>query len=215
MKLLFMAIWLCVGRLSAVEATALTSTSSVSVTPIAAVMSPGVDAGEAHGFLYAFSFAQWNVFNGAPLSYTPLEVGWAFENGLRVQTGIDLFYYEGMQDSLDTPPVETKYTYDMMNWRTTLLYRMPLKFRLRPLVGITLEAVRGTRKLLPNFVGSVDTNATVHPIEAWGFFGMGGLLGMEWLFNRDWSWQLSARTLFTFDSAPAPWVIQTGFNVVL
>jgi hypothetical protein len=217
MKLLlavFLLMSLAKPALSAAEApmTAVTAAPD-SISPTAAT--PSAAPGEAHGFLYAFSFAQWNVFNGAPLSYTPLEVGWAFENGFRLQSGIDLFYYEGVQDNLDAPPVPERYTFEMMDWRSTLLYRMPLKFRLRPLAGITLEAVRGTRKPLPYFVGSIDINANAHPIEAWGFLGMGGLLGMEWLFNRDWSWCLSARTLFPFGSAPGPLVIQTGFNVVL
>jgi hypothetical protein len=207
-RLLLTLAVLCAARLGA-EGLSPTA-SAVALSPVAQAAS-----GEASGLTYSFSFAQWDAFNGQPLSYTPLELGWAFSSGLRLQSGIDLFYYEGQDISTDTPPVPGRYSYNMLDWRTSVLYRVPWNFPLRPLLGLTFEAVNGTRRLTPDYVGGVDLNASAPSLSAWGFFGVGGLLGLEWLFSRDLSLQLSARYLATFDLVPSPLVVQTGLCLVL
>jgi hypothetical protein len=163
---------------------------------------------------YTFSLAQWDTFNGEPLSYTPFELGWAFASGWRLQTAIDLFYYEGMQLSKDQPPVLKRYSYSMVDWRTSALYRVPLSWPLRPLAGLTLESVGGSRRLTPNIVGSQDLNATAPALPAWSFFGVGAELGLEWLFSRDFSFLATARYISTLSSLRPPLVIQTGLSYV-
>ncbi len=193
-----------------------------SVTP--ASLTPGAEADdesvaefgkkktEASGFSLNFGLSRWQVFNGAPLSYTLVEPGWAFGNGLRVQTGLDVFYYEGKQEDKDKKI--QSYSYEMNCWRTSLLYRMPLHFWLRPVVGITAELTGGSRRLSPFIVGGHDANSATPKIDAWSYLGIGATAGLELLFSRDFSFQLLDRYTFVLGDLGAPQVIQGSFSVV-
>ncbi len=145
-----------------------------------------------------------------------MEAGWAFENGLRLQAGIDLFYYSGMQDDKKNPASGSRlYSYEMTDLRFSALYRPRIPFRVRPLGGITFEVVGGQRRLAPEIVGGRDINATAPKIDAWGFFGCGLEGGAEWLLTRDVSLQLVERYIFTFGGIQAPLVTQASLCVVL
>lgn len=169
------------------------------------------------GFLYAFSFSKWNVFNSGPLAYTPFELGYDFGNGLRVQSGMDLFYYEGTDIHTDDKGVVSapaKYSYEMNNWRTSLFYRVPFDMRLRPLAGISVNIVSGSRKLSRETNASgKDINADKSKIPAWGYTGLGLQVGVEFLLNQDWSLIASLRYDVTFNVVPSPWVKQLGVAV--
>jgi hypothetical protein len=167
------------------------------------------------GILYQFSFSQWNVFNGSPLAYTPFEVGYDFGNGLRLQTGYDIFYYTGMdQDPKNQAAGLQEYSYQMSDWRSSAIYRVPLPLRVRPLTGISLDVVGGSRRLSPDFEGGKDINATAPSISAWGFFGTSVLAGLELLLNPDWNINVTGRYTFTFNEQPSPTSLQMGLMVV-
>ena len=166
------------------------------------------------GFLYSFSVSTWSVFNGNPLAYTPVEFGYDFGSGLRVQSGMDLLYYEGNDTDEKHPEAGTRrYSYEMSNWRTSLLYRMPVDTRVRPLLGVSLNAFGGSRRLTPDFQGGKDINADASKFAAWSYIGIGAQLGLEYLLTYDWSLLLSGRYDFTFTAVPSPVVTQLGLAV--
>ena len=167
------------------------------------------------GFLYTLSFSNWVVFNASPLAYTPFEIGYAFSNGLRLQSGLDLFYYEGMDTDEKQPLKGTqKYSYEMEDWRTSLLFSMPVSDQFRPLLGLSLNVVSGSRRLSPDVEGGLDINKDASKISAWGYFGAGALVGAEYLLNPDWSVQLTERYDFTFSATASPSVTQLGLTVL-
>jgi hypothetical protein len=182
---------------------------SVDAEPLA-VSKPAKAFGHS-GVTYAVAFSNWIVFNGSPLAYTPFEMGYDFGNGFRAQTGIDIFDYEG--DDHDPSGVPGRYSYEMTDWRTSVLYRFPMSIRLRPLVGMTVDAVGGGRTLTPDYEGGIDVNANSPKISAWGYFGCGVQAGLEYLITPDWSVQLSERYDFTFTTVASPIVTELGAMV--
>lgn len=186
---------------------------------VAEPLSPTVEeAALGHsGFLYAFSFSRWSLFNSAPLAYTPFEIGYDFGNGVRLQTGMDLFYYEGTDNVVSDkgdPIGLAQFTYEMTNWRSSILYQAPLPIPLRPVLGISANIVGGSKKLarVQDSSGK-DINADKPKIPAWGYTGMGVLVGLEYLINADWTASLSLRYDTTFSAVPSPLVQQLGVAV--
>lgn len=183
-----------VAPLGAAEATLL-SPAAAALSPTAqpvATLSATPEGPKENGFTYGVGATALSVFNGSPLSYTPFEIGWRFENGLRIRTAADIFYYEGVDKDAKQPLLGNQlYSYDMMDLRTSLLYAVPLPSPVRPVAGLTLEAVRGTRKL----AGGV-LNAAAQ--DAWGFLGTGAVLGAEWRVTGSLAIELLARYTFTF-----------------
>lgn len=182
-----------------------------SVTPTAP---PAAEKPLGHGgFVYEFSLAQWEVFNAKPLAYTPLEIGWDFGNGWRVLTAYDLFYYVGSENDQGTI---TQYNYQMYDWRTTALYRFNNPYRLRPIVGMTLDIVGGQKTLTPDVVDGVDLNAANESSAsaAWGYVGVGALGGLEYLVSQDWTIQASERYDLAFGGPSSPYITQLGVLVV-
>jgi hypothetical protein len=179
---------------------------------VTATPTPGSEKPLGHGgFVYEFSLANWNVFNGSPLAYTPLEIGWDFGNGWRVLTAYDIFYYIGEENDQGTV---TQYNYQMYDWRTTGLYRFNNPYRLRPILGVTLDIVGGQKTLTPNIVDGVDLNAGSGGSPAWGYIGIGGLGGFEYLLSPDWTLQATERYDFAFGGVSSPYVTQLGVLVV-
>lgn len=165
------------------------------------------------GFVYAFSASSWSLFNASPLGYTPFEFGYDF-GGLRIQSGIDLVYYEGKDtDEKRREAGLQRYSYEISDWRTSLLYRPDIESRLRPVVGISLNMVGGSRRLTPDFQGGKDINADAKKIPAWSYIGLGGELGLEYLMTADWALHLGARYDLTFNTVPSPVVATLGFAV--
>ena len=165
------------------------------------------------GVAYQFSLSNWTVFNGSPLAYTPVEIGYDFGNGMRLMTGIDLFFYDGQQDDAKVAPgVLHRYSYEMQDWKTTFIYRVPLQIRLRPIVGLSVEAVGGQRKLAPDFSGpgGADINAGAGKFAAWGFLGASPLLGLEYMINPSWALNLSGRYAVTFSTVDSPIITELG-----
>ena len=164
----------------------------------AGVMSiPESSGSKESGFTYVIGATALSVFNGSPLSYTPFEVGWRFENGLRIRTAADIFYYEGMDIDAKQPELgQQLYSYDMMDLRTSVLYAVPLPSRVRPVAGMTVEAMGGSRKL----AGGVLNPPTQ---AAWGFLGTGAVLGAEWRAGDALAVELLARYTYTYANVGA------------
>lgn len=199
-KALVMIVGLAaVAPLGAAEATAL-SPSAAALSPTARPVATVVATPEGpkeNGFTYGVGAQALSVFNGSPLSYTPFELGWRFDSGLRVRTGVDIFYYEGVDKDAKQPLLGNQlYSYDMMDLRTSLLYAVPLPFPVRPVAGLTVEAVRGTRKLAGGVLNAPSQ-------EAWGFVGPGAVLGAEWRATEGLAVELLARYTVSFGDVGA------------
>ena len=159
-----------------------------------APVSPPAQAWSEKGLEYSFRLSALSLFNGSPLSYTPFEIGWRFGNGLQVRSGIEIFYYEGVDRDAKQPALgDETYSYSMLNWRSSLLYVVPLPSRLRPVAGVSLEFVRGDRQR--------SVRGLVNPpkIEAWGYVGPGGVLGVDFRGGPSWSVSLDGRYTFSFN----------------
>jgi len=183
------AALLCLSTVGYAEGAAAPFTTTAAVAPVSA---PAPLWSES-GLEYRFSLGALSTFNGSPLSYMPFEMGWRFANGLRVRSGLDIFYYEGVDSDAKQPALGKEiYTYDMLNWRSSVLYVVPLPFRLRPLAGLSLELMRGDRHRA--------TPGVLNPpkIEAWGFMGPGGVLGLEFRGGPHWALSLTGRYTFSF-----------------
>jgi hypothetical protein len=172
----------------------------------------GSAAGSADGPLAVTDLAPWNqsgvefcfgltamsVFNGSPLGYTPFEMGWRFSNGFHIRSGIDLFYYDGPDTDSSQPGLGVQdYSYEMMDWRTSLLYTVHVPGHLRPIVGLTVDFLRGDRKLGDPSLGDTPQ------LPAWGFLGTGGVVGGEWRIDQNWGLELLARSTLSYQSLGA------------
>jgi hypothetical protein len=165
-------------------------------------LAPGLEAAEApapaaggqpagwaqSGFEYGVRLSTLSVFNGAPLAYRPFELGWRFASGLRVRTGLELFYYEGLDKDEKQPALGTeKYSYEMLNWRSSLEYVVPLPFRVRPSAGLSLDLISGSRtRALPGLLNPPR-------IGAWSVLAPGALLGLDFRGGPNWSLDLQGR----------------------
>lgn len=140
------------------------------------------------GFQVGVGLSSLSVFNAAPLAYDPLDLGWRFENGLRVRVGLLLFYYEGQDDDKQQPLLGTEvYSYEMTDLRSSLEYVVPLPFWIRPVTGLSVDLVSGTRH-------RADRSLTSHPsISAWSVLAPGALLGLELRGGPHWAIDLLAR----------------------
>jgi hypothetical protein len=158
------------------------------------------------GFEYCFGATALSVFNASPLAFSPFELGWRFSNGLHLRLGVDVFYYEGLDTDVKSPAQGVRnYSYEMRDLRSSLLYTVPLPGRLRPLAGLTFEAVGGTRKLSGPGIVNPPT------LDAWGFLGTGAVLGAEWRLSENWS--LEAQGRYTFSFAAVGPVTALGLNM--
>jgi hypothetical protein len=172
-----------------------TPTAAASESPTAVVTA----ASALSGFEVGVRLGALSVFNAAPLAYTPLELGYQFKNGLRARTGIQLFYYRGDDtDPKDPSAAIQHYSYEMLDWRLSADYVVPLPLALRPMVGLSLDVVSGSRKLDRDALG----NPVVNPpaIAAWSALAPGGLLGVEWKAGEAWSLELAGRYAYGFSA---------------
>jgi hypothetical protein len=166
------------------------STGPLAVTDLAPWNQSGVE--------FCFGATAMSLFNGAPLGYTPFEMGWRFSNGFHIRSGIDLFYYDGPDTDSSQPGLGVEdYSYEMMDWRTSLLYTVHVPGHLRPIVGVTLDFLRGDRKLGDPSLGDTPQ------LPAWGFLGTGGVLGGEWRIDQNWGVELLARSTLSYQSLGA------------
>jgi hypothetical protein len=150
------------------------------------------------GVEFCFGATAMSLFNGAPLGYTPFEIGWRFNNGFHIRSGIDLFYYDGPDTDSSQPGLGVQdYSYEMMDWRTSLLYTVHVPGHLRPVVGVTLDFLRGDRKLGDPSLGDTPQ------LAAWGFLGTGGVVGGEWRIDQNWGIELLARSTLSYQSLGA------------
>jgi hypothetical protein len=133
-------------------------------------------------------------YNGAALSYIPIELGWRFESGLRLRLGMEAFYYEGPAEDPDTGTVTT-YTYQMLDLRVSALYVWPWPFQLRPLAGFTVETVG----LDSNRVAT-DTSLPQEQQGAPSFVAPGAELGLEYRGGPGWAVSLEARVVYGFST---------------
>ncbi len=193
--------WLLLGLALGISAfgRADTGFGPVSGSPTAeASAAPTPLAWSESGIEFCLGATALSVFNGSPLSYTPFELGWRFANGLHLRSGLDIFYYEGADTDASLAQQGVRnYSYDMQDWRSTVLYVVPLPGHWRPMAGLSVEAVRGDRKLSdPGLLNSPK-------LAAWAFLGTGAVLGAQWRFSPDWALETQARYTFTFNSLGA------------
>lgn len=162
------------------------------------------------GFEYCFGLTSLSVFNGSPLSFTPFELGWRFNNGLHVRTGVDVFYYEGLDTDVKSPLLGVRnYSYEMRNIRASLLYSVPLPGRLRPQAGLTVEMLGGTRKV--SGLGILNSPT----LDAWGFIGTGAVLGAEYRLSEHWALEAQGRYTFSFGAAGSVAALGLGLAYLL
>jgi hypothetical protein len=170
--------------------------ASANLSPSASVALPAAPAPwKDSGFEYCFGVSALSLFNASPLAFTPFELGWRFSNGLHLRTAVDVFYYEGLDFDPDPKAVDKgprKYSYEMRDIRASLLYSVPLPGRLKPMAGMTVELLGGTRKLTG--LGIVNPGV----VDAWGFVGTGAVLGGEFRMSENWSAELLGRYTFSF-----------------
>lgn len=140
------------------------------------------------GLEVGLGLSSLSVFNGAPLGYVPLDLGWRFGNGLRTRVGLLLFYYEGVDKDKDQPALPAEvYSYEMVDLRASLEYVVPLPFWVRPVAGLSVDVVSGTRH-------RTDPNAATRPnLGAWSVLAPGALLGLELRGGPGWSLDLLGR----------------------
>jgi hypothetical protein len=206
------------GSLAAGAPEALSGTASAQPLPAAApasVTEPAEALGHA-GVIYMFSFSQWHLHNGRPLGYTPFELGYDFGKGVRVQTGVDIFYYTGPDVEDGHPELGRRdYSYECTDWRTSVAFRMDTGTRLRPLAALSLNLVGGSKRLAPDFSGPAgkDLNANSPKSSAWNYVGLGSELALEYLLSPDWTLHLGCRYDMTFNSVPSPIVPSLGLMV--
>lgn len=181
---------ICAGRLGAAEPIRLAQAGA----PLA--VSP--TAWSDHGFEYRASLSVLSLSNASPLAYDPLEIGWRFSNGVRVRSGLDLFYYNAQEADPTQAGSFVGYTYSMQDWRTTVAYEVPLPFAIHPVVGVSLEFLWGSRLLQ-----QVPLNTPNNTQAAWGGFGPGGVLGLQWRGGAHWALSSLARYTLPF-GAPGP-----------
>jgi opacity protein-like surface antigen len=169
-----------------------TATASVTATaPVTATAKMDESGAE-----YLLTLSTLSLFNGGALSYSPFELGWRFDNGVHIRSGLDIFYYEGLDIDGKKPENGVQnYSYDMIDWRTSLLFVVPLPYSLRPVAGVTVELLRGDRKLS----GPKVVNAP--KIEAWSFLAAGAVLGAQWRAGESWAVELLGRYTPSFSSA--------------
>jgi hypothetical protein len=140
------------------------------------------------GFEYGLHLGVLSVFNGAPLAYGPVDLGWRFANGARVRAGLALFYYRG----LDRDPVKPElgreyYYYEMQDLRVSAEYVVPLPFVVRPVAGLALDFIAGSRRR------SVQGAGNVSSLAAWSMVAPGALLGLDWRVSQGLSTDLVLR----------------------
>jgi hypothetical protein len=180
---------------------------AVAAPPAAAPVSPGAEAWPDHGPEYRFSLGQLWVFNASPLSYVPFELGWRFANGVRVRTAIEVFYYDGPEKDTRNGGVTRQYTYSMNNWRTSLLYEYPWSRHWRPLAGVTVEALWGSRQY------TIVPPNTSNPIaSSWGGFGPGALLGVQYQGGPHWGLSMTGRYILVFGAPANPGAVDLGWD---
>jgi hypothetical protein len=153
-----------------------------------AASKPAWSAWSENGFEVGLRLSALSVFNAAPLAYSPLELGYRFNSGLRVRTGIELFYYEGLDKDAKQPALGTElYSYEMLDWHSSLEYVVPLPSRLRPIAGLGLDLISGSRhRAVPNLT-------TSQQIGAWSVIAPGALLGAQWRGGEHWAVELCGR----------------------
>lgn len=150
---------------------------------------PDWTAWKQTGLELGFRFSGLSVFNAGPLAYSPFELGWRFANGLRVRSGVLVFYYEGLDSDPKQPELGVeRYSYEMIDWRSSLEYVVPLPFRLRPCVGLGLDLIGGNRKRAVR-----DSPVEQPKTAAWGMAAPGALLGLDWRGGERWALGLQSR----------------------
>ena len=193
---------------TALPAGATATVAPAGVSAGAAVgLSPAAGAWPDHGVEYRFSLGQLWAFNAQPLSYVPFELGWRFANGVRVRTAVEVFYYDGPEKDPTRGGQVSWYTYSMNNWRTSLLYEYPWTRHLRPLMGVTVEAMWGSRQY------SYVAANTANPISAsWSGFGPGALLGLQWQAAPHWGFSLNGRYILLLGAPGNVGAVDLGWD---
>jgi hypothetical protein len=159
----------------------------------AAVTGTAQDATDApvwsdHGFEYGLRLSALSVFNGSPLAYGPIDLGWRFGNGVRIRTGLSLFYYTGLDSDSKQPDLGSEsYYYEMVDWRLSTDYVVALPFKVKPVVGISVDLISGTRSR------SVPQLRNTPKLAAWSMVAPGALLGLDWRGGEHWSTDLQVR----------------------
>jgi hypothetical protein len=159
-----------------------------------------------HGLEYRFSMGELWLYNGQALSYMPLELGWRFANGLRLRVGMEAFFYQGRDSdptTISNGSAPTLFTYQMLDLRASCLYVWPIRSRLRPLAGVTLETVGmdSTRQVATPNSNLYTTSPFVPNSEAaYSFLAPGVEAGLEYRGGPGWA--LSATGRYALGAGP-------------
>lgn len=141
------------------------------------------------GLEYRFSLGMLKLPNGQALSYIPLELGWRFINGWDVRFGLEAFYYTGLDGDSTTGGAPTLFYYQMEDFRLSALYLWRRGKRWRPLAGVTVESVFGSRQISePNPAFTNPPTESAH-----GFEAPGAEAGLEYRGGPSWALSLEAR----------------------
>jgi hypothetical protein len=150
---------------------------------------------KTNGFFTDFGLAQYLLFNGAPLSYN-LALGYEFENGLRLRTALENYFYAGDEDNI-------RYSYSYNNWVNSLDFAIPASSWLRPFAGVSMELIANGQRSLENV-----KDAKMEPAR--GFFGMGFAAGALLRLDKSWEAVAEVRLIATFSAVPNIPVIGLG-----
>lgn len=161
---------------------------------------------ERNTMFYAASISSLSLSNGDPLAYSPIELGYQFANGLRVSTGLELFYYEGLDtDAKNASAGIQRYTYQMNDWRLSVAYLAPITKTLRPLVGLSADFVGGDRALARVPAASKQS--------AYSYIGLGATLGGEWMYSDGFSLSLLTRGIFSLGERGVSTSVGLGWQI--
>lgn len=182
-----------------------------------ALESAQVEEGPETGLIFALSASTlWLPQDKMPLSYTPLELGYAFSNGLQLRMGVDIFYFESEDEvasdevtSTLTNVADYKFSYEMVSWHFLAMYQIPLPLRIRPSFGLGLQQTGG--KALQIYTGSGVQEATVE-VPAFAYLGMPFHVGLDLVMTKKLTLSLWGRYLITFSDLPA--VPEAGLSFV-
>lgn len=200
---------------TAIPTLAPTLEATAVVTPAPASTSPAVSLNESpsealawdkNKLFYSAGLSALSLSNGDPLAYRPIELGYQFGYGLRLSGGMEVFFYEGLDDDIKNSGLGVqRYSYQMTDLRLAAAYLAPVTRTLRPLIGLSVDFVSGER--------AVARLINAPRQSAYSYIGLGAVLGGEWMYSDGYSLSLLARGIFSFTERGVSTGLGLGWQV--